>query len=52
MDLECPIDKGDVKITKTVDLTDKIPPGKYTVTADAYTADDESITCLVAVVSF
>lgn len=51
-DLKCPIDDGETKITKEVDLPKQIPPGKYSVIADAYTKDDEKITCLTATVEF
>ncbi|KAL2171717.1 hypothetical protein VTG60DRAFT_2013 [Thermothelomyces hinnuleus] len=52
VDLECPIEKGKISITKTVDLPKEIPPGKYTVQADVYTKDNEHITCLTATVFF
>jgi len=52
VDLECPIEKGKISITKEVELPKEIPPGKYTVQADVYTADDEHITCLTAMVFF
>lgn len=52
VDLECPIEKGPLAITKSVELPNEIPPGKYTVLADVYTADDEPITCLTATVVF
>ena len=52
VDLECPIKKGDIKLTKEVDLPKEIPPGKYTVLADVRTKDDDRITCLTATVQF
>ncbi|KAI9799497.1 MAG: Phosphatidylglycerol/phosphatidylinositol transfer protein [Piccolia ochrophora] len=52
VDLECPLKKGDNKVTKDVSLPKQIPPGKYHVFADVYTKDDEKITCLTAEVSF
>lgn len=52
VDLECPIEKGELSIIKSVDLPNEIPPGKYTVNADVYTKDDEHITCLTATVTF
>jgi len=52
VDMECPIEKGIVAITKAVDLPAEIPPGKYTVFADVYSKDDEPITCLTATVVF
>lgn len=54
VDLECPIKKGLTKITKDIELPKEIPPGTYTVFADAYTARPESkkIICLEATVTF
>ncbi|KAI9167123.1 Phosphatidylglycerol/phosphatidylinositol transfer protein [Paramyrothecium foliicola] len=52
VDLECPVEAGELNITKSVDLPKEIPPGKYTVLADVYTADDVQITCLTATVQF
>lgn len=52
VDLECPIEKGDIAIVKSIDLPKEIPPGKYTVNADVYSKDDEHITCLTATVVF
>lgn len=52
VELECPIEKGKISITKSVDLPKEIPPGKYTVLADVFSKDDEHITCLTASVVF
>jgi len=52
VDMDCPIEKGKVSIVKSVDIPREIPPGKYTVLADVYTADDRAITCLTATVQF
>ncbi|QSZ33120.1 hypothetical protein DSL72_002706 [Monilinia vaccinii-corymbosi] len=53
VDLECPVDKGKIKITKDVDLPKEIPPGTYSVFADAYTKDGkEHIICLEATITF
>jgi hypothetical protein len=52
VDLECPIKKGEMSLTKDVDLPKQIPPGKYTVLADVVTKDDKKITCLTATVEF
>jgi len=52
VDLECPIEKGPVKITKDVDLPKQIPPGKFVVTANLFTVNDVLITCLSAEVNF
>ncbi|RAK99196.1 ML domain-containing protein [Aspergillus ibericus CBS 121593] len=48
VDLECPLEKGEMTLTKQVDLPSQIPPGRYKVHADVYTADDRRITCLDA----
>jgi hypothetical protein len=52
VDLECPIKKGELALTKDVELPKQIPPGKYTVLADVLTKDDKKITCLTATVEF
>jgi len=52
VDLSCPIQKGKISIIKDVELPKEIPPGKYTVQADAYTVDKEKLTCLEAEVTF
>lgn len=48
VDLECPLEKGEMTLTKQVELPRQIPPGKYTVHADVYTKDDKHVTCLQA----
>lgn len=48
VDLKCPIEPGVLDLTKEVELPNEIPPGKYTVFADVYNADDTPITCLTA----
>ncbi|KAF2748601.1 phosphatidylglycerol/phosphatidylinositol transfer protein precursor [Sporormia fimetaria CBS 119925] len=52
VDLKCPLDKGEMTLTKDVDLPKQIPPGKYTVLADVFTKDGDKITCLTATVVF
>jgi hypothetical protein len=52
VDLECPLKKGELALTKDVELPKQIPPGKYTVFADVKTKDDKKITCLSATVEF
>jgi hypothetical protein len=52
VDLECPIKKGKTVITKDVELPKEIPPGTYTVFADAYTSEKKHIVCLEATVTF
>ncbi|KAF2684423.1 hypothetical protein K458DRAFT_366791, partial [Lentithecium fluviatile CBS 122367] len=51
-DLKCPLEKGEMSLTKDVDLPNEIPPGTYTVNADVYTEDGKRITCLTAKVAF
>ena len=52
VDMTCPISKGPRTIKKVVELPKEIPPGKYTVKAQAFTDEDEYITCLTASVTF
>ncbi|CAG8952411.1 hypothetical protein HYFRA_00001158 [Hymenoscyphus fraxineus] len=52
VDLKCPIKAGKTTITKDVEIPKQIPGGKYTVNADAYTADAKHIVCLEASVEF
>jgi len=53
VDLDCPIDEGKITIVKDVQLPKEIPPGTYTVFADAYTKDGkDKIICLEATVKF
>ncbi|KAF1834063.1 phosphatidylglycerol/phosphatidylinositol transfer protein precursor [Decorospora gaudefroyi] len=51
-DLECPLKKGDMSLTKDVDLPQQIPPGQYTVLADVFTEEGDKITCLTAKIAF
>ncbi|ORY65238.1 ML domain-containing protein [Pseudomassariella vexata] len=51
-DLKCPIEKGILSVTKEVDIPKEVPPGKYTVHAEVFNADDKPITCLDATVTF
>ncbi|KAI1434675.1 ml domain-containing protein [Xylaria sp. CBS 124048] len=52
VDLKCPIEKGNLSITKSVDIPKEVPPGTYNVQADVYNDDDTPITCLQATVNF
>jgi hypothetical protein len=52
VDLECPLKKGDLDLSKSVNIPKEVPPGKYTVMADVKTKDGDKITCLSAVVVF
>ncbi|RDL33663.1 putative Phosphatidylglycerol transfer protein [Venustampulla echinocandica] len=52
VDLNCPVEKGKISLIKDVELPQQIPPGTYTVLADAYTVDDKHIVCFEATVKF
>ncbi|RYP32578.1 hypothetical protein DL766_003903 [Monosporascus sp. MC13-8B] len=52
VDLECPIEKGVLSITKAVEIPKEVPPGTYNVHAEVVTKDDKPITCLQATVKF
>ncbi|KAI1132498.1 phosphatidylinositol transfer protein [Nemania abortiva] len=52
VDLKCPVEKGVLSITKTVEIPKEVPPGTYNVFADVYNADGKPITCLQATVTF
>ncbi|KAK9491938.1 ML domain-containing protein [Lipomyces doorenjongii] len=51
-DRPCPLEQGTIKFSKTVELPNEIPPGKYNVVARAYKEDYQLITCLTASVEF
>jgi len=52
VDLECPLEKGPLKLSKDVDLPKEIPSGRYNVLADVFTDSGDKITCLTAAVQF
>jgi len=52
IDLECPIEKGPLKVSKDEQLPKEIPPGLFKVTAKLYNQDEEQVTCLHAEVDF
>ncbi|KAI6091315.1 phosphatidylinositol/phosphatidylglycerol transfer protein [Hypoxylon rubiginosum] len=52
VDLECPIEKGVLSITKSVEIPKEVPPGTYNVFAEVINADNKPITCLQATVKF
>ncbi|KAK9459847.1 ML domain-containing protein [Lipomyces oligophaga] len=51
-DHSCPLEKGTIKFSKSVELPSEIPPGKYNVVARAFKEDYTEITCLTASVEF
>ncbi|KAJ1333690.1 Phosphatidylglycerol/phosphatidylinositol transfer protein [Microdochium nivale] len=52
VDLKCPIEKGALEVTKSVEIPKEVPPGTYHVNAQVFNADDKPITCLQATVKF
>ncbi|KAI2624271.1 ML domain-containing protein [Hypoxylon sp. NC1633] len=52
VDLECPIEKGILSITKSVEIPKEVPPGTYNVYAEVINTDGKPITCLQATVKF
>lgn len=52
VDLTCPLEAGPQSISKQVEIPNEVPPGKYTVYARAFNADEEYIACLTATVVF
>ncbi|OTA63741.1 MD-2-related lipid-recognition, partial [Hypoxylon sp. EC38] len=52
VDLECPIEKGILSLTKAVEIPKEVPPGTYNVYAEVVNYDDKPITCLQATVKF
>lgn len=48
IDKQCPLEPQRISFNKTVDIPDAILPGSYHIMANAYTADSETLTCLVA----
>ncbi|KAF3938977.1 hypothetical protein ABW19_dt0203739 [Dactylella cylindrospora] len=52
IDLECPIEKGPLTVTRDEQLPKEIPPGKFQVTAKLYDQYEVQVTCLKAHVQF
>ncbi|KAL9624447.1 MAG: hypothetical protein Q9160_001410 [Pyrenula sp. 1 TL-2023] len=52
VDLECPLPKGVMTLTKEVDIPKEVPKGKYTVSANVLDENGDVVTCLEAVVYF
>ncbi|SCW01608.1 LAFE_0E03400g1_1 [Lachancea fermentati] len=50
--LRCPLSPGSYMIDKEVEIPAEVPPGKYSVVARAYTAEDDEITCLTGDILF
>ncbi|KAI8087726.1 ML domain-containing protein [Gilbertella persicaria] len=52
VELQCPIDQGDLTVTQKVTLPKEIPKGKFAVLVHATTADNHPLTCLQVLVDF
>ncbi|CEP23920.1 unnamed protein product [Cyberlindnera jadinii] len=52
VDLKCPLKPGEYKLSKTVEIPNEVPPGKYVVYARAFTKDDKYLACITATVVF
>ncbi|ORZ01627.1 ML domain-domain-containing protein [Syncephalastrum racemosum] len=52
VEVQCPVGPGFVEVTHTVTLPKEIPPARYSVSVDAYTVDDDTLSCLTARVDF
>lgn len=56
IDDECPIQAGDVSITKEVAIPSAVPPGAYTVTVEVFNKDEagekKTITCMTGDIGF
>ncbi|CAH0019272.1 unnamed protein product [Clonostachys rhizophaga] len=50
--MDCPVEAGKHQISFKADMPSVIPPGTYNVLADAYSEDDEPLTCMKAAVNF
>lgn len=51
-EIQCPINRGKVVIKQTVQLPKEIPPGKFSVQALVFSANDDDVTCLNVVADF
>ncbi|EIM81574.1 uncharacterized protein STEHIDRAFT_66199 [Stereum hirsutum FP-91666 SS1] len=52
MTVQCPVEKGDRILEKTVKLPDFIPPGPIKINVNGYTTDDEPLLCINLNVNF
>jgi len=52
VDLTCPLKKGDMTLTKSVEIPKQVPKGKYSVMADVKNADGEAVTCMMSEIVF
>ncbi|KAI8090812.1 ML domain-containing protein [Thamnidium elegans] len=52
VDLQCPIEKGNLKITQKITLPKEIPKAVFKVYVNAYTADEADLACIRIKVNF
>jgi hypothetical protein len=52
VDVTCPLEKGNMTLSKSVNIPERVPKGKYTVIADVKTVDGDPVTCMTSEISF
>jgi hypothetical protein len=52
VDLTCPLKKGEMDLTKSVEIPKQVPKGTYSVIADVKSVDGEAVTCMMSEVMF
>ncbi|KLO20167.1 MD-2-related lipid-recognition [Schizopora paradoxa] len=52
MELQCPVKEGDYTVKQTAQLPKEIPPGKFKVTIEGFTVEDENLVCVDIDVDF
>lgn len=52
MSLQCPVEDGEHEVTHTVELPREIPPAKFNVHLNAFTAEDADLMCLDLSIDF
>ncbi|PWN23817.1 hypothetical protein BCV69DRAFT_233971, partial [Microstroma glucosiphilum] len=50
--LQCPVEDGEHEVTHTVELPREIPPAKFNVHLNAFTAEDADLMCLDLSIDF
>jgi hypothetical protein len=52
VDVTCPLKQGDVTISKSVNIPEQVPKGKYSVIADVKTLYGDPVTCITSEIIF
>lgn len=52
VDVTCPLKEGNMTISKSVNIPEQVPKGKYSVIADVKTVDGEPVTCMTSEIVF